>query len=145
MRIFYVITQHPSPQGMIGILSNDDDDDNNDGSENFSSKVNSRCFKIHYSYSMSVNLSNIVEIFRAWILKMTVSKFKTEIDNGCLFTSSRKRKIWQFHVVVEQKRQRKVQKSFMHVQSCCFALQVFGTIHSSPLWEVANSIIIILV
>ena len=66
MRIFYVITQHPSPQGMIGILSNDDDDDddNNDGRENFSSKVNSRCFKIHYSYSMSVNLSNIVEIFR---------------------------------------------------------------------------------
>ena len=34
---------------------------------------------------------------------------------------------------------KKVQKSFMHVQSCCFALQVFGTIHSSPLWEVANS------
>ena len=144
MRIFYVITQHPSPQGMIGILSNDDDD-NNDGSENFSSTVNSRCFKIHYSYSMSVNLSNIVEIFRAWILKMTVSKFKTEIENGCLFTSSRKRKTWQFHVVVEQKRQRKVQKSFMHVQSCCFALQVFGTIHSSPLREVANSIMIILI
>ena len=37
----------------------------NDGRENFSSKVNSRCFKIHYSYSMSVNLLNIVEIFRA--------------------------------------------------------------------------------
>ena len=52
---------------MIGILSNDDDDDddNNDGRENFSSKVNSRCFKIHYSYSISVNLLNIVEIFRA--------------------------------------------------------------------------------
>ena len=28
-----------------------------------------------------------------------------------------------FHVVVAQKRQRNVQKSVMHVQSCCFAYQ----------------------
>ena len=27
----------------------------------------------------------------------------------------------QFHVVVVQRRHRKVQKSVMHVQSCCFA------------------------
>ena len=31
-----------------------------------------------------------------------------------------KLKIWSFHVVVEQQRQRNVQKSVMHVQSCCF-------------------------
>ena len=30
--------------------------------------------------------------------------------------------IRQFHVVVVQKRQRNVQKSVMHLQSCCFAL-----------------------
>ena len=29
--------------------------------------------------------------------------------------------IWSFHVVVAQGRQRNVQKSVMHVQSCCFA------------------------
>ena len=37
------------------------------------------------------------------------------------FPSSKKLKIWSFHVVVVQERQRSVQKSVMHVQSCCFA------------------------
>ena len=39
----------------------------------------------------------------------------------CLFMSSIKRKIRHFHVVVVQKRERNVQKSVMHVRSCCFA------------------------
>ena len=30
-------------------------------------------------------------------------------------------KIWSFHVVVVQRRQRNVQKSVVHVQRCCFA------------------------
>ena len=34
---------------------------------------------------------------------------------------SSKLKIWSFHVVVAQGRQRNVQKSVMHVQTCCFA------------------------
>ena len=38
-----------------------------------------------------------------------------------LFPSSTKREIEQFHVVAVQRRQRNVQKSVMHVQSCCFA------------------------
>ena len=37
------------------------------------------------------------------------------------FPSSKKLKIWSFHVVVVQERQINVQKSVMHVQSCCFA------------------------
>ena len=37
------------------------------------------------------------------------------------FSFSNERKIWLFHVVVVQGRQRNVQKSVMHVQSCCFA------------------------
>ena len=37
------------------------------------------------------------------------------------FPSSKKLKIWPFHVVVVQGRQRNVQISVMHVQSCCFA------------------------
>ena len=36
-------------------------------------------------------------------------------------TSSKKREISKFHVVVVQWRQTNVQKSVMHVQSCCFA------------------------
>ena len=39
----------------------------------------------------------------------------------CLNTFSIKHEIRYFHVVVAQKRQRNVQKSVMHVQSCCFA------------------------
>ena len=35
--------------------------------------------------------------------------------------SSRKREIGQFHVMVAQQGQRNVQKSVMHLQSCCFA------------------------
>ena len=35
--------------------------------------------------------------------------------------SSTKREYWHFHVVVEQRRQRNVQKSVLRVQSCCFA------------------------
>ena len=33
--------------------------------------------------------------------------------------------IWSFHVVVVQEQQRNVQKSVMHVQSCCFAHQTY--------------------
>ena len=36
-----------------------------------------------------------------------------------------KREIRHFHVVVFQLRQRNVQKSVMHVQSCCFANQTY--------------------
>ena len=45
-----------------------------------------------------------------------------EKESRCLvFTSSKKHEIRNFHVVVVQWRQRNVQKSVMHVQSCCFA------------------------
>ena len=36
-----------------------------------------------------------------------------------MFTSSTKREITHFHVVVVQQRQRNVQKRVVHVQSCC--------------------------
>ena len=45
-----------------------------------------------------------------------------EKENRCLvFMAPRKREIRKFHVVVVQRRQRNVQKSVMHLQSCCFA------------------------
>ena len=45
-----------------------------------------------------------------------------EKESCCLvFPSSTKREIRHFHVVVVQRRLRNVQKSVMHVQSCCFA------------------------
>ena len=42
-----------------------------------------------------------------------------------LFTFSINREIRHFHVVVVQWRQRNVQKTVLHVQSCCFANQTF--------------------
>ena len=42
-----------------------------------------------------------------------------------LLTFSINREIRHFHVVVVQWRQRNVQKSVMHVQSCCFAHQTY--------------------
>ena len=49
-----------------------------------------------------------------------------EKESCCLvFPSSTKREIRHFHVVVVQRRQRNVQKSVMHVQSCCFANQTY--------------------
>ena len=38
-----------------------------------------------------------------------------------MFTSSIKREIRTFHVLVVQRQERNVQKIVMHVQSCCFA------------------------
>ena len=47
---------------------------------------------------------------------------RNEKESCCLvWPSSTKREIMQFHVVVVQRRLRNVQKSVMHVQSCCFA------------------------
>ena len=49
------------------------------------------------------------------------SSGKEKQSRRLVFTSSTKREIRQFHVVVVQWRQRNVQKSVMHVQSCFFA------------------------
>ena len=40
------------------------------------------------------------------------------------FPYSIKLKVWSFHIVVVQGQQGNVQKSVMHVQSCCFAFDV---------------------
>ena len=54
-----------------------------------------------------------------------------EKESCCLvFPSSTKREIRHFHVVVVQRRLRNVQKSVMHVPSCCFA-----NINLLPFWR----------
>ena len=49
------------------------------------------------------------------------SSAKGKKSCSLVFPSSTNREIGQFHVLVVQWRQRNVQKSLMHVQSCCFA------------------------
>ena len=59
-----------------------------------------------------------------WELKSKgLQKSSGEEKESCslLFPSSTKREFRHLHVVVVQRRQRKVQKSVMHVQICCFA------------------------
>ena len=68
--------------------------------------------------------------FWSWILK-TLSKFWEKRKSlSCVFPSTR-RKIEHFHVIVMQWWQRNVQKSEMHVQSCCETYCFFFDIQSS--------------
>ena len=87
-------------------------------------EVNSHCVKLHRSYSISFNLSNLGKIFRSWIQKDRnyVRKTKRKIFT-VVFTHSTERahEIRKFHVAVVQRRLRNVQKGVMHVQSVCFA------------------------
>ena len=66
--------------------------------------------------------SNVGELSWSWILKNNISKFRKrrKFHHG-LFTSSLKREVSHFHVVVVQWCQRNVQKSVLHVQCFFFA------------------------
>ena len=79
-------------------------------------------FALHRCYSVSFNLSYVGEIF--WIeSERTVSEFRKDKETFCVvFTYSVKRahEISKFHVAVVQRWLKNVQKSVMHVQSCCF-------------------------
>ena len=86
--------------------------------------VNSRCFKLHRSFYNSLDLSNAYDFFPGVEFQRTVSKLtktkRKSVVRCLVFTSSIKREIRKFHVVVVQRRQTNVQKSVMNVQSCCF-------------------------
>ena len=77
-------------------------------------KKNSCCLTLHLSCSFSFISSNVRRFFWHLILE------KEKENRFCAFASSTKREIGKFHGVVVQRRQRNVQKSVMHVQSCCF-------------------------
>ena len=73
-------------------------------------------------------LFQLVQFVKCWQIflelnsKRLYQRSGKEKESRCpLFMSSTKREIRNFHVVVVQWRQRNVQKSVMHVQSCCFA------------------------
>ena len=75
---------------------------------------------------MTLILSRLIRQMLAIVLEMNSKELYQssgkESESCCLvFQSLTNREIWHFHVVVVQRRQRNVQKSVMHVQSCCFA------------------------
>ena len=78
---------------------------------------------LNRAYSISFNSSSDGEFFWSWIAKdCTCIKFQEKKKEGrCrVFTFPTIGEIRQCLVVVVQRRQRNVQKSVMHVQSCCF-------------------------
>ena len=63
----------------------------------------------------------MLAIFLGWNSKKLNESSGKEKESRCLaFKSSTKHEIRHFHVVVVQWLQRNVQKSVIHVQSCCF-------------------------
>ena len=82
----------------------------------FTWKVNSHCFKLHRSYSISFHLSNVGEIF--WIESdRTVSEFRKRKRNF-LCCVHLLRKVGPCHSRATTAK--KYAKNVMHVQSCCF-------------------------
>ena len=74
------------------------------------------------------HLFHLVPFVKCWQFSRELNSKRLYLSSGkekesrCLvFTSSEKRGIRQFHVVVVHWRRRNVQKSMMHVQSCCLA------------------------
>ena len=58
-------------------------------------------------------------------LPIVIQILEKESDNFCVvltYSIKRAREIRKFHVVVVQRRQRNVQNSVMHVQSCCLLI-----------------------
>ena len=105
---------------LIGSLRNND----GDAYENVTWKVNSGFFKLNHAYSVSFNPSNFGNFFLELDSKrlyMYRSSEKEKESRRTVFTFSKKGGIRKFHVVVVQWRERNVQKSVIHVQSCCFA------------------------
>ena len=85
-------------------------------------KSDSRYFKLHRAHSDAFNWSNVGKSLWNWILRNCIKVQENKKESCCLvFPSSTKREFRYFHVVLVQRRQRNVQKSVMHVQSCCLA------------------------
>ena len=95
---------------------------NNDGEvqlENVTS-VKSE-FALLQTLSCLFQLVQFVKCWQILPLKAVLKLRKRKKKSMSSFTPAKKREIRHFHVVVVQRRQRNVQKSVMHLQSCWFA------------------------
>ena len=84
--------------------------------------MTSRWFKLYCAYFIS--LLKFVKCWQFFLESNSKRLYRSsgkEKESSLVFTSSTIREIMHFHVVVVQWRERCVQKSVMHVQSCCFA------------------------
>ena len=94
--------------------------------------MNLRRFKIHRSYSMSFNLSDVGEFFWSWILRAVTDfeKKKRKANRSFVFTCSQSVKLGIFMLWFFRGRQRNVPKSVLQVQRfvlliltyCCYVV-----------------------
>ena len=85
--------------------------DSGDVTGNATFKMKSSCFKLCRVYSSSVKMSNEGEFPRGWFLGHRIQVRKRKKNRRpSVFTSSIKREIRHFHVVVVHWRQRNIQK-----------------------------------
>ena len=90
-----------------------------------------------HSVSIFIALISCCSICQIWgnFLAMNSKGLYVAESRYLEFTSSWKREIRHFHVVVVQRRKQNLPKTMMHVQSCCFAyliLLLFCRPTSSP-------------
>ena len=84
--------------------------------------MNLSFFSLYNNYSYPLTFSYCRQTLPKLNFKGPYSSSEREIKfHRCLITSSIKREIRHFHVVVVQKRKRNVQKSVMHMRSLSFA------------------------
>ena len=101
--------------------------------------MNSHRFKLNRSYSISLNLANVGEIFSGWIRKDPYLSLEEGKDKFCvvfIYSIKQTCEIRTFHVAGVQRRQTNVQNSVMHVQICCFvnkSYYFFAVLLPSPL------------
>ena len=107
----------------------------------------SHCPKLYRAYSISFNSSDVGKCFWSWILKDCIEVQEKKKKVAVLCSRSRtKREIRHFQFVVVQGRQRNLQISVLHVQSCCFAKSkpiaflLFSLPSPSPLLKLPNRV-----
>ena len=107
---------YSAPQTSIGSLRYP----KGDGGENAPQKVNSRSLKLQCDYHNSLTLSNAGKLSWSWILKKFKFRERKRNWSSLVHVVDETRHL-AIHFVVVEWRQRNVQKSVVHVQSCCFA------------------------
>ena len=103
---------------ILGNLSNND----SNGYENITWRRNSPSFKLYRAYSISFNSSIFSKFFWSWILKycIEVHEKKKKVVVLCSHFAQ-KVKLGTFTLQsCSDGKKKNVQKSSMHVQSCCF-------------------------
>ena len=99
-----------------------------------------RCFKLYHAYSISFNSTNVGNFFWSWILKDCIELDEKKKNVVVLCSRPPRNVKMGIFTSYSKWRQRNVQKSVMHVQSCCFA-NLNQLRFCSSLWRCPSSLL----